>query len=61
MTEQIKELDPRLNAVPTRVKNIHIMGICGTAMAALAGMLKERGFNISGSDNQDYPPMSDFL
>lgn len=61
MTEQIKELDPRLNTVPERIKNIHIMGICGTAMAALAGMLKERGFNISGSDNQVYPPMSDFL
>ena len=61
MTEQIKELDPSLNIVPERVKDIHIMGICGTAMAAMAGMLKERGFNISGSDSQVYPPMSDFL
>ena len=61
MTEQIKELDPLLNIVPDRVKNIHIMGICGTAMAAMAGMLKELGFNISGSDSQVYPPMSDFL
>ncbi len=37
------------------------MGICGTAMAAMAGMLKERGFTVSGSDSQVYPPMSDFL
>jgi UDP-N-acetylmuramate: L-alanyl-gamma-D-glutamyl-meso-diaminopimelate ligase len=37
------------------------MGICGTGMAALAGMLKEQGFKITGSDENVYPPMSDFL
>jgi UDP-N-acetylmuramate: L-alanyl-gamma-D-glutamyl-meso-diaminopimelate ligase len=37
------------------------MGICGTGMAALAGMLKEKGFEITGSDENVYPPMSDFL
>jgi|SRR5271166_916322 len=42
-------------------KHIHLIGICGTAMASLAGMLKERGFHITGSDNASYPPMSDFL
>src|SRR5271168_3254738 len=41
--------------------HIHLIGICGTAMAALAGMLKERGFRVSGSDAAAYPPMSDFL
>lgn len=41
--------------------HIHLIGICGTAMAALAGMLKERGFRITGSDAAAYPPMSDFL
>ncbi len=55
------ELDPSLNRVPSETKHIHIMGICGTGMAALAGMLKQSGFTITGSDNNVYPPMSDFL
>jgi UDP-N-acetylmuramate: L-alanyl-gamma-D-glutamyl-meso-diaminopimelate ligase len=42
-------------------KHIHLIGICGTAMASLAGMLKERGFQVTGSDAVAYPPMSDFL
>jgi UDP-N-acetylmuramate: L-alanyl-gamma-D-glutamyl-meso-diaminopimelate ligase len=42
-------------------KHIHLIGICGTAMAALAGMLKQRGFRVTGSDAAAYPPMSDFL
>ena len=42
-------------------KHFHLIGICGTAMASLAGMLKEHGFQVSGSDNAAYPPMSDFL
>lgn len=42
-------------------KRIHLIGICGTAMASLAGMLKERGFHVTGSDAAAYPPMSEFL
>src|SRR4051812_21880223 len=42
-------------------KRIHLIGICGTAMASLAGMLNERGFRVTGSDSAAYPPMSDFL
>jgi UDP-N-acetylmuramate: L-alanyl-gamma-D-glutamyl-meso-diaminopimelate ligase len=42
-------------------KHIHLIGICGTAMASLAGMLKQRGFRVTGSDAAPYPPMSDFL
>jgi UDP-N-acetylmuramate: L-alanyl-gamma-D-glutamyl-meso-diaminopimelate ligase len=42
-------------------KHIHLIGICGTAMASLAGMLKERNFRVTGSDAAAYPPMSDFL
>jgi len=42
-------------------KHIHLIGICGTAMASLAGMLKERCFRVTGSDAAAYPPMSDFL
>lgn len=41
--------------------HIHLIGICGTAMASLAGMLRQRGFNVTGSDAAAYPPMSDFL
>jgi UDP-N-acetylmuramate: L-alanyl-gamma-D-glutamyl-meso-diaminopimelate ligase len=37
------------------------MGICGTGMAALAGMLQHSGYTITGSDSHVYPPMSDFL
>ena len=45
----------------TSKKHIHLIGICGTAMASLAGMLSERGFRVTGSDAASYPPMSDFL
>src|SRR3954463_3415075 len=45
----------------TSSKHVHLIGICGTAMASLAGMLAERGFRVSGSDAAAYPPMSDFL
>jgi UDP-N-acetylmuramate: L-alanyl-gamma-D-glutamyl-meso-diaminopimelate ligase len=40
---------------------IHLIGVCGTAMATLAAMLKHKGFDIQGSDQDVYPPMSDFL
>jgi UDP-N-acetylmuramate: L-alanyl-gamma-D-glutamyl-meso-diaminopimelate ligase len=38
--------------------HVHLMGICGTAMASLAGLLKDRGFKITGSELNPYPPMS---
>ena len=40
---------------------IHLIGICGTAMATLAALLKSRGHDVRGSDQHVYPPMSDFL
>jgi UDP-N-acetylmuramate: L-alanyl-gamma-D-glutamyl-meso-diaminopimelate ligase len=40
---------------------VHFIGICGTAMATLAAMLKARGHDVQGSDHGVYPPMSDFL
>jgi UDP-N-acetylmuramate: L-alanyl-gamma-D-glutamyl-meso-diaminopimelate ligase len=43
------------------VARIHLIGVCGTAMATLAAMLKHRGHTVSGSDEHVYPPMSDFL
>ena len=42
-------------------RHIHLIGICGTAMASLAGMLQLKGHRVTGSDMAAYPPMSDFL
>jgi UDP-N-acetylmuramate: L-alanyl-gamma-D-glutamyl-meso-diaminopimelate ligase len=39
----------------------HLIGICGTAMASLAGMLQARGAHVTGSDENVYPPMSTML
>ena len=39
----------------------HLIGICGTAMASLAGMLQARGHHVTGSDTNVYPPMSTML
>ncbi|MCE1249073.1 MAG: Mur ligase domain-containing protein [Firmicutes bacterium] len=43
------------------VKHIHITAICGTAMGALAAMLQDKGFKVTGSDDSVYPPMSTYL
>src|SRR6266446_1460256 len=43
------------------MKRIHLIGVCGTAMATLAALLKSRGYDVRGSDQNVYPPMSDFL
>jgi UDP-N-acetylmuramate: L-alanyl-gamma-D-glutamyl-meso-diaminopimelate ligase len=40
------------------IRRIYLIGICGTAMTSLAGLLKEKGFEVSGSDANVYPPMS---
>lgn len=42
-------------------QHIHFIGICGTAMATVAALLKQRGHDVRGSDQNVYPPMSDFL
>jgi len=47
--------------IPPRGAHIHLMGICGVGMSSLAGMLKEKGYIITGSDQNTYPPMSTFL
>ncbi|HEX6177205.1 MAG TPA: Mur ligase domain-containing protein, partial [Thermoanaerobaculia bacterium] len=52
---------PHLAAVPQDVKRVYLIGICGTAMASLAGMLQQRGYEVSGSDEHVYPPMSTYL
>jgi UDP-N-acetylmuramate: L-alanyl-gamma-D-glutamyl-meso-diaminopimelate ligase len=43
------------------MQRIHFIGICGTAMATVAAMLKQRGWDVRGSDANVYPPMSTFL
>ncbi len=45
----------------TTPRHIHLIGICGTAMASLAGLLQLQGHRITGSDKAAYPPMSDLL
>jgi UDP-N-acetylmuramate: L-alanyl-gamma-D-glutamyl-meso-diaminopimelate ligase len=42
-------------------QHIHLIGICGTAMASVAGLLQLKGHRITGSDQAAYPPMSDLL
>jgi UDP-N-acetylmuramate: L-alanyl-gamma-D-glutamyl-meso-diaminopimelate ligase len=55
------DLLPELNRLPQSPGHIHLMGICGTGMASLAGILKQKGYNVTGSDQDVYPPMSLFL
>jgi UDP-N-acetylmuramate: L-alanyl-gamma-D-glutamyl-meso-diaminopimelate ligase len=43
------------------LKHIHFIGVCGTAMGAVAAAVKEAGYTVSGSDSDVYPPMSTFL
>ena len=52
---------PHLENLPDPLHTIHIMGIAGTAMGSLAGMLKDAGYEVTGSDKAVYPPMSDYL
>src|ERR1700727_1699575 len=43
------------------LKRVHIIGVCGTLMGAFAAYLKRRGIEVTGSDQNVYPPMSDVL
>jgi UDP-N-acetylmuramate: L-alanyl-gamma-D-glutamyl-meso-diaminopimelate ligase len=43
------------------VHRIHFLGICGTAMGAVAAAFRELGYSVTGSDENIYPPMSTFL
>ncbi|MDP9338724.1 MAG: UDP-N-acetylmuramate:L-alanyl-gamma-D-glutamyl-meso-diaminopimelate ligase [Acidobacteriota bacterium] len=45
----------------TESKHVHVIGIGGSAMGPLAGMLRERGFRVTGSDSGVYPPASTLL
>ena len=54
-------MDMSKNIIPADVRRIHLIAVCGTAMGALACMLKDRGYAVTGSDQKIYPPMSRFL
>jgi len=41
--------------------HIHLIAVCGVGMASLAGLLQSRGYRITGSDQNVYPPMSTYL
>ena len=45
----------------SEIRSVHFIGICGTAMASAAAALKEKGYVVTGSDQNVYPPMSTFL
>ena len=49
------------NRIPRKVDTIHLIAVCGTGMGALACMLQELGYTVTGSDQHVYPPMSHFL
>ena len=55
-----KSLIPRPRP-PAPSLHVHLIAISGVGMAALAAMLKERGYQVTGSDQGVYPPISDFL
>jgi UDP-N-acetylmuramate: L-alanyl-gamma-D-glutamyl-meso-diaminopimelate ligase len=61
ISEAKSGLKEALNRVPDRFEHVHLMGICGTAMASLAGILKTKGYYVTGSDQNVYPPMSTML
>lgn len=46
---------------PGAVRRIHLLGVAGTGMGSFAGMLKAAGYEVTGSDENVYPPMSDML
>jgi UDP-N-acetylmuramate: L-alanyl-gamma-D-glutamyl-meso-diaminopimelate ligase len=50
-----------MNDLPPPGSHIHLIAICGVGMASLAGLLKSRGYRITGSDLNVYPPMSSYL
>ncbi len=50
-----------MNDLPPAGSHIHLIAVCGVGMASLAGLLKARGYRVTGSDQNIYPPMSTYL
>ena len=66
MTQHRPETDTEMRQAPApvaweHVRRVHVMGICGSAMGAFAGMLRALGLEVRGSDTGAYPPMSTTL
>jgi UDP-N-acetylmuramate: L-alanyl-gamma-D-glutamyl-meso-diaminopimelate ligase len=62
MSHQVSaESAARMARIPATVHHVHLLGIGGTAMAALAGMFVERGFQVTGSDGPVYEPTASLL
>ena len=59
MTDASAAARPRVQAATPL--HYHLIGIAGTAMASLAGLLRAAGHTVTGSDENVYPPMSDQL
>jgi UDP-N-acetylmuramate: L-alanyl-gamma-D-glutamyl-meso-diaminopimelate ligase len=47
--------------MPSELQSVHFIGVCGTAMAAVASALRARRVTVTGSDQNAYPPMSTYL
>jgi UDP-N-acetylmuramate: L-alanyl-gamma-D-glutamyl-meso-diaminopimelate ligase len=50
-----------MSKLPARGSHIHLIAVCGVGMASLAGLLQARGYRVTGSDQNVYPPMSTYL
>ncbi|MGH8337776.1 MAG: Mur ligase domain-containing protein, partial [Gammaproteobacteria bacterium] len=61
LTESAAESAARIGRIPTQISHVHLLGVAGSAMAALAGMLVARGFRVTGSDSQLYEPAASQL
>ena len=56
----MSEAEP-LDRIPAGVRRIHLLGVAGTGMGAFAALLKAAGYEVTGSDENVYPPMSEML
>jgi UDP-N-acetylmuramate: L-alanyl-gamma-D-glutamyl-meso-diaminopimelate ligase len=61
VSEIAPPVEERLRRLPAAIRHVHLVAVGGVGMGALAGMLKQRGFRVTGSDEQLYPPMSEIL
>jgi UDP-N-acetylmuramate: L-alanyl-gamma-D-glutamyl-meso-diaminopimelate ligase len=61
LTESATDSAARIARIPAQVSHVHLLGIAGSAMAALAGMLAARGLRVTGSDSQLYEPAASQL
>jgi UDP-N-acetylmuramate: L-alanyl-gamma-D-glutamyl-meso-diaminopimelate ligase len=61
IAESAADSTARIVRIPAQISHVHLLGIAGSAMAALAGMLTGRGFRVTGSDSQVYEPAASQL